>query len=81
MEYSCVFVTFQNGITIHKHDVNHHRYTTYSVLICRAVAVKPPSEKPAALAHKSVKDLVLDLVKEKLQELENKGLLPRWKMN
>jgi len=33
----------------------------------------------AALEHKSVKELILDLVKEKLQDLEKKGLLPKAK--
>ena len=33
----------------------------------------------AAAEHKTVKDLVLELVTEKIQELERKGLLPKAK--
>lgn len=33
----------------------------------------------AAAEQKTVKDLVLELVNEKIQELERKGLLPRLK--
>lgn len=33
----------------------------------------------AAAEHKTVKDLVLGLVEEKIQELERKGLLPKGK--
>ncbi|ULA61743.1 MAG: hypothetical protein LZF60_360090 [Nitrospira sp.] len=33
----------------------------------------------AAIEHKSVKDLVLDLISGKLQDLEKKGLLPKGK--
>jgi hypothetical protein len=33
----------------------------------------------AALEHKTVKELVLDLIGGKLQELEKKGLLPKGK--
>ena len=33
----------------------------------------------AALEHKSVKELVLDLISGKLQDLEKKGLLPKGK--
>ena len=33
----------------------------------------------AALEHKTVKELVLDLIAAKLQELEKKGLLPKGK--
>lgn len=33
----------------------------------------------AAAEHKSVKDLLLDLIEGKIQELEKKGLLPKGK--
>ena len=33
----------------------------------------------AALEHKTVKELVLDLIAGKLQDLEKKGLLPKGK--
>ena len=33
----------------------------------------------AALEHKTVKELVMDLISGKLQELEKKGLLPKGK--
>jgi hypothetical protein len=34
---------------------------------------------PAAAEEKTVKDLVLELVDQKIQELEKKGLLPKGK--
>lgn len=33
----------------------------------------------AAAEHKTVKDLILGLVEEKIQELERKGILPKGK--
>jgi len=33
----------------------------------------------AAAEHKTVKDLLLELIEEKIQELEKKGLLPKGK--
>lgn len=33
----------------------------------------------AAAEHKSVRDLIMDLLDEKIQELEKKGLLPKGK--
>ncbi|HQU27618.1 MAG: hypothetical protein H6750_10225 [Nitrospiraceae bacterium] len=34
----------------------------------------------AAAEHKSVKDLLLELIEGKIQELERKGMLPKGKM-
>jgi len=33
----------------------------------------------AAAEHRTVKDLVLELIEEKIQELEKKGILPKGK--
>jgi len=33
----------------------------------------------AAAEHKTVKDLLLELIEEKIQDLEKKGLLPKGK--
>lgn len=33
----------------------------------------------AAAEHKSVKDLLMELIEEKIQELEKKGVLPKGK--